>query len=100
MSSSYRRVHFMAYVPAHYASSLQSISSQLFSITTLASTCAIGERMNAMPIIDRVLQLIVSIFLIVGIYQFYFWCQRNPLTSPRELRLPLDDLIPYRPRWV
>ena len=56
--------------------------------------------MNTMPLIDRVLQLIVSVFLIVGIYQFYFWCQRNPLTAPRELRLPVDDLIPYRPRWV
>ena len=56
--------------------------------------------MNTMPLIDRVLQLIVSVFLIVGIYQFYFWCQRNPLTAPRELRLPIDDLIPYRPRWV
>ena len=53
-----------------------------------------------MPLTDRILQLIVSVFLIVGIYQFYFWCQRNPLTAPRELRLPLDDWIPYRPRWV
>jgi len=49
---------------------------------------------------DRVLQLIVSVFLIVGIYQFYFWCQRNPLAKTREWRLPIDDWIPYRPRWV
>jgi membrane-associated phospholipid phosphatase len=50
--------------------------------------------------IDRVVQLIISVFLIVGVYQFYFWCQRNPAAQPREFRLPLDDRIPYRPRWV
>jgi len=49
---------------------------------------------------DRIIQLIVSVFLIVGVYQFYFCCQRNPLNKPRELRLPIDDAIPYRPRWV
>ena len=50
--------------------------------------------------IDRVIQLVVSVFLIVGVYQFYFWCQCNPLAPARELKLPMDDLIPYRPRWV
>ena len=53
-----------------------------------------------MPIPDRIIQLILSMFLIVGVYQFYFWCQRNPLAPARELKLPIDDLIPYRPRWV
>ena len=41
---------------------------------------------------DRIIQLLVSVFLIVGVYQFYFWCQRNPLGRSRELKLPLDDL--------
>ena len=49
---------------------------------------------------DYLVQLVLSIFLIVGVYQFYFWCQRNHLTDPRELKLPVDDWIPYRPRWV
>jgi membrane-associated phospholipid phosphatase len=49
---------------------------------------------------DYGIQLTLSVFLIVGVYQFYFWCQRNPLAEPRQLRLPLDDLIPYRPNWV
>ena len=53
-----------------------------------------------MGTIDRIIQLIVSVFLIVGVYQFYFWCQRNHLTEPREFRLPIDDFFPYRPRWV
>lgn len=43
----------------------------------------------------------LSVFLIFGVYQFYFWSQRNPLTiRPRGLRTALDDQIPYRPRWV
>lgn len=49
---------------------------------------------------DYVIQLTLSVFLIIGVYQFYFWCQRNALTEPRQLRLPVDDLIPYRPNWV
>ena len=53
-----------------------------------------------MQTIDRLIQLVISVFLIVGVYQFYFWCQRNQVTQPREFRLPLDDRIPYRPRWV
>jgi len=27
---------------------------------------------------DLVIQLCLSVILIIGIYQFYFWCQRNP----------------------
>lgn len=53
-----------------------------------------------MTAIDRILQLVVSVFLIVGVYQFYFWCQRNPMAKPREFRLGIDDRIPYQPRWV
>ncbi|HEV8457951.1 MAG TPA: phosphatase PAP2 family protein [Methylomirabilota bacterium] len=53
-----------------------------------------------MSVADYLIQLTLSVFLIIGAYQFYFWCQRNPLTEPRELRLPVDDLIPYRPSWV
>ena len=50
---------------------------------------------------DHVVELILSVFLIFGVYQFYFWCQTNPLAmKPRALRLSLDDQIPYRPRWV
>lgn len=49
---------------------------------------------------DYVIHLTLSVVLIVGGYQFYFWCQRNQLAVPRELRSPVDDLIPYRPRWV
>ncbi|HXT41764.1 MAG TPA: hypothetical protein VN887_17285, partial [Candidatus Angelobacter sp.] len=49
---------------------------------------------------DRIVQLVISVFLIVGVYQFYFWCQRNYVARPRELKLAIDEAIPYRPRWV
>jgi membrane-associated phospholipid phosphatase len=49
---------------------------------------------------DFMIHLALSIFLIVGVYQFYFWCQRHQWAQARELRLPIDDWIPYRPRWV
>ena len=53
-----------------------------------------------MSAVDRIVQLVLSVFLIIGVYQFYFWCQRHHVARSRELRSPLDDLIPYRPRWV
>ncbi len=53
-----------------------------------------------MHITDLVIQLCLSVILIIGIYQFYFWCQRNHLTRPRQLRLSLDDAIPYTLGWV
>ena len=49
---------------------------------------------------DYFIDLVLSVLLIVGVYQFYFWCQRNYVTQPRQLKIPLDDVIPYQPRWV
>ena len=53
-----------------------------------------------MNITDYAVNLVLSLFLIVGVYQFYFWCQRNYVASPRELKLRIDDWIPYWPSWV
>jgi membrane-associated phospholipid phosphatase len=53
-----------------------------------------------MTAFDYVIDVILSVFLIVGGYQFYFWCQRNPLTAPRELPARVDAWVPYRPGWV
>jgi membrane-associated phospholipid phosphatase len=50
--------------------------------------------------LDHMIHLTLSVFLITGVYQFYFWCQRHPLTAARGLKLPIDDWIPYRPNWV
>ena len=49
---------------------------------------------------NYVVHLILSVFLIVGVYQFYFWCQRQTHMESRELSLGLDDWIPFRPNWV
>ena len=49
---------------------------------------------------DYVINLLLTIILIVGVYQFYFWCQRNQLAAARELKLRVDDWIPYWPSWV
>ena len=49
---------------------------------------------------DYVINLTLSVILIVGAYQFYFWCQRNAVAAPRQFNSWLDNLIPYRPRWV
>ncbi len=39
--------------------------------------------------------------VIAGGYQLYFWAQRNNLHLPaRCMKIPLDDRIPFRPRWV
>ena len=43
---------------------------------------------------DYVMHLVLSVFLIIGVYQFYFWCQRHPLAAPREFHLAVDDWIP------
>ena len=50
--------------------------------------------------IDYVINLLLSLMLIVGVYQFYFWCQRNPLAPARQLGTQVDECIPYRPGWV
>lgn len=53
-----------------------------------------------MKLIDYGVNLVLSVILIVGVYQFYFWCQRNYLATPRELKLRIDEWIPYWPDWV
>jgi membrane-associated phospholipid phosphatase len=53
-----------------------------------------------MTMADFAVHLLLGTILIVGGYQFYFWCQRNPLRPVRELRLPLDDRIPFWPAWA
>lgn len=49
---------------------------------------------------DYIIHLTLTVFLIVGVYQFYFWCQRHQLARPREFKFPIDEWIPYRPNWV
>jgi len=50
--------------------------------------------------IDYVIHLLMTVFLIFGIYQFYFWCQRHPVGACRRFTGILDERIPFRPRWA
>ena len=53
-----------------------------------------------MGVSDYLIDLLLSVTLIIGVYQFYFWCQRNHFTEPREFSLAVDERVPYWPKWV
>src|SRR5690242_21767504 len=50
--------------------------------------------------IDYIIHLLMTVFLIFGVYQFYFWCQRHPVVACRRFTAPIDERIPFRPRWA
>jgi len=50
--------------------------------------------------IDYVIHLVMTVFLIFGVYQFYFWCQRHPQAAPRRLVTALDERLPFWPAWA
>lgn len=50
--------------------------------------------------IDYVIHLFMTVFVIFGIYQFYFWCQRQRWVASRQFGTRIDDLIPYWPVWA
>lgn len=49
---------------------------------------------------DYIVYLFMCIFLIVGVYQFYFWTQNHPIKKPRSLECKLDPYFKLKPRWV
>jgi membrane-associated phospholipid phosphatase len=53
-----------------------------------------------MVTIDYAIHLVMTVFLIFGVYQFYFWCQRHPQAAPRRFAARLDERIPYWPVWA
>jgi membrane-associated phospholipid phosphatase len=48
---------------------------------------------------DIGVDLILSVVLIVGAYQFYFFTQRHLLRTPRHFHFALDERIPFQPGW-
>jgi membrane-associated phospholipid phosphatase len=44
--------------------------------------------------------LTVAVVLIVGAYQFYFWCQRRTRGRGRHFNFAVDESIRIRPWWV
>jgi len=53
-----------------------------------------------MTIADVTMHLVLAVILIIGGYQFYFWCQRHAVAPAREFHFALDERIPYWPAWV
>ncbi len=49
---------------------------------------------------DYVVYIFMCIFLIVGVYQFYFWTQNHPIKKARSLEHKLDSKFTLKPKWV
>ena len=49
---------------------------------------------------DNIVMLIITVILIIGFYQFYFWCQRNHRVAPREFKSKLDNMVSFNANWV
>ena len=53
-----------------------------------------------MPIQDLVVAIIMTIFLIVGVYQFYFFTQNHMIKEPKRINMKIDNLFKFRGWWV
>ena len=51
-------------------------------------------------ILDITVLLLLTIVLIVGVYQFYFLTQNHMIKPARSLRLRADDWLGFKPAWV
>ena len=49
---------------------------------------------------DYMIHLLMTLFLIFGVYQFYFWCQRQRLRPAIQFSTKVDDMIPFWPAWA
>lgn len=49
---------------------------------------------------DYLINLVLSVILIIGTYQFYFFTQRFRVARVRGFSTRIDDMIPFRPGWV
>ncbi len=49
---------------------------------------------------DRLLEVFITVVLIVGGYQFYFWAQRQTFRDARYLETVWDEMISFDARWV
>jgi membrane-associated phospholipid phosphatase len=54
----------------------------------------------SMILFDRILELFITVVLIVGGYQFYFWAQRQTFFDARYFETKWDRRINFDPRWV
>lgn len=53
-----------------------------------------------MTALDDIVNIVLAVVLIVGAYQFYFWCQRQTRMRARTFSFSWDHAIRLRPGWV
>lgn len=53
-----------------------------------------------MNILDSLVALFITIFVLTGGYQVYLLPQKHQLRKPLDLNTTVDDWIPFKPRWV
>jgi membrane-associated phospholipid phosphatase len=58
------------------------------------------SRRTPVELFDRMLELFITVVLIVGGYQFYFWAQRQEFFDARYFETSWDRKINFDPRWV
>jgi membrane-associated phospholipid phosphatase len=49
---------------------------------------------------DHLIQLTMTVFLIFGVYQFYFWCQRQTWRPVIRFNSKIDEALPFWPIWA
>ncbi len=49
---------------------------------------------------DHLIQLTMTVFLIFGVYQFYFWCQRQTWRPVVRFNSKIDEALPFWPVWA
>ena len=50
--------------------------------------------------LDYLVVVSMTIVLIIGVYQFYFWCQRQFIRSHKNLLTFIDSWFGYHPSWI
>ena len=53
-----------------------------------------------MPPKDLAIMFLMTIILIVGVYQFYFWTQNHMIKPARRFDMKIDRLFTLKPGWV
>jgi membrane-associated phospholipid phosphatase len=53
-----------------------------------------------MGLLDRAIEVAMTVVLIIGGYQFYFWAQRRRWFEAHYLETRFDAMVGYDPRWV
>ncbi len=49
---------------------------------------------------DYLVYILMCVFLIVGVYQFYFWTQDHAKRKPRSLETSWDKKFTLKPKWT